>query len=252
MIIDSHAHTDECPIRGYFDPPEKVVSIMDRAGIDMAVVSTYRNAPEADPRIVEYVAEGAAKYPGRLIPFVRLNPRFGDLALDVLDRAVKEFGFRGVKLHPASYNLIPFGDATVNIFKRAADYGLPVLLHCTDEMMCLPLQIEMAMERSPRTVVILAHVGGFFHTEDVVRVCERKPNAYIDTSEIPNAKKLKYVVDRIGPERLLFGTDIPTDNPELEIYKVRASGIGEEASEMVLWKNAARLLNIDAAALRGV
>jgi predicted TIM-barrel fold metal-dependent hydrolase len=218
---------------------------MDRAGIDVAVVSTYRNAPEADPRILEYVAEGVARYPGRFIPFVRLNPRFGDMAVDVLDRAIRDFGFKGVKLHPSSYNLIPFGEATVKIFRRAADYGLPVLLHCTDEMMCLPLQIEMAMERSPETVVMLAHVGGFFHTEDVIRVCERKPNAYIDTSEIPNSKKLRQVVERIGPERLLFGTDIPTDNPELEIYKVHAAGLGEEAVEMILWKNAAKLLNVD-------
>jgi predicted TIM-barrel fold metal-dependent hydrolase len=235
---------DECPIRGYFDPPEKVVSIMDRSGIDVAVVSTYRNAPEADPRILEYVAEGVAKYPRRLIPFVRLNPRFGDLALEVMDRAVREFGFKGVKLHPASYNLIPFGDATVKIFKRAADYGIPVLLHCTDEMMCLPLQIEMAMERSPNTVVILAHAGGFLHTEDVARVCERKVNAYIDTSEIPNAKKLKFVADRIGPERLLFGTDIPTDNPAVEIHKVRAAGFDEKTLDMIFWKNAARLLDL--------
>jgi predicted TIM-barrel fold metal-dependent hydrolase len=140
--------------------------------------------------------------------------------------------------------LIPFGDATVKIFKRAADYGIPVLLHCADEMMCLPLQIEMAMERAPDTVVMLAHVGGFFHTEDVVRVCERKANAYIDTSEMPNSKKLKFVADRIGPERLLFGTDIPTDNPELEIYKVRAAGFDEKTLGMIFWKNIAKLLDI--------
>lgn len=245
MLIDAHAHMDECPIRGYFDPPDKVVAIMDRCGIDKAVVSTYRNAPEADPRIVEYVAEGVAKYPNRLIPFIRLNPRYGDMAIEVLDRAVGEFGFQGVKLHPASYNLIPFGDATVNILKRAADYDIPVLVHCTDEMMCLPLQMEMAMERSPRTKVILAHVGGFYHTEDVIRVCERKENAYIDTSEIPNSQKIKTAVSRLGAERILFGTDIPTDNPELEIYKITAAELGKAAEEMIFFRNAAKLLKLD-------
>lgn len=244
MLIDAHAHMDECPIRGFFDPPEKVVAIMNRCGIDKAVVSTYRNAPEADPRIIEYVAEGTAKYPDRLIPFVRLNPRYGDIAVTVLDRAVREFGFQGIKLHPASYNLIPCGDATVNIFKRAADFDIPVLIHCTDEMMCLPLQIEMAMERSPRTKVILAHLGGFFHTEDVIRVCERRDTAYIDTSEIPNSDKIRHAVSRLGAERILFGTDIPTDNPELEIFKVKTAGLGAEAEEMIFFRNAAKLLKL--------
>lgn len=247
MLIDAHAHMDECPIRGFFDPPEKVVAIMDRCGIDKAVVSTYRNAPGADPGIIEYVAEGTAKYPGRLIPFVRLNPRYGDLAIKALDRAVKKFGFQGVKLHPASYNLIPCGDVTVNIFRRAADYDIPVLLHCTDEMMCLPLQIEMAMERSPRTKVIFAHLGGFCHTEDVIRVCERKENAYIDTSEVPNSHKIKQAVSRLGAKRILFGTDIPTDNPELEIYKIKAANLGKEAENMIFFQNAAGLLKLDIA-----
>jgi len=247
MIIDAHAHMDECPIRGYYDPPEKVVRIMDEAGIDMAVVSAYRNAPEADPHILEYVARGAAKFPGRLIPFARLNPRYGDGALETLDRAVNEFGFRGVKLHPASYNLIPFGEATVRIFKRAADYGIPLLIHCTDESMCLPLQVEMAMERSPETRVVLAHLGGFFHTEDVLRVCLRRSNACVDTSEIPNAKKVRLAVEMLGAERVLFGTDLPTDNPALEIHKIKAAGLGKEAEDLIFHKNAARLLGLDAA-----
>lgn len=125
-----------------------------------------RNAPELNQRIVEYVADGVARFPDRLILFVRLTPRLGGEALKVLDRAVKTFSFKAVKLHPESYNLIPMGDATVNILKRAADYGIPVLIHCTDEVMCLPIQAEMVLERSPDTVVMLVHVDGFFHTEE--------------------------------------------------------------------------------------
>ena len=244
MIIDAHAHMDECPVRGWYDHPNRVIGLMDRFGIDKAVVSTYRNAPETDNSAMEYIIEGCKKYPDRLIPFLRLNPRAGHKAVALLEIAVEEHDIKGVKLHPASYNLPPFGDITVEIMKKAAYYDIPVLFHCADELMCYPLQIEGAMNRSPDTKVILAHMGGFFHKSDVIAVMKRNPNAYADTCEFPFSQGILKLIEEVGPDRLFFGTDLPTDNPDFEIEKIRALQLGPEIEDKLFCKNIAKLLKI--------
>lgn len=244
MIIDAHAHMDECPVRGWYDYPERVIGFMDRFGIDKAVVSTYRNAPETDNAALEYLVEGCAKYPDRLIPFLRLNPRAGNKAVELLEAAVENDGIKGVKLHPASYNLPPFGGITVEIMKTAAHYDIPVLFHCSDELMCYPLQIGDAMDESPETKVILAHMGGFFHKKDVIEIMKRSPNAYSDTCEFPFSAGIEAFIEQVGPDRLFFGTDIPTDNPAFEIEKIKMLKLGQEIEDKLFFKNIAQLLKI--------
>lgn len=245
MIIDSHAHMDECDVRGWYDHPDRVISFMDQAGIDIAVVSTYRNTPETDLSALKYIAEGCWKYPDRLIPYLRLNPRAGKKAVETLELGIHEYGIKGVKLHPASYNLAPFVDATVDILKMASRYQMPVLFHCSDELMCYPLQIEAAMKKSPDSKVILAHMGGFFHKRDALEVCKRNPNAYMDTCEFPFSAGIEIAIKEIGAERLLFGTDLPTDNPVLEIEKIKKLKMGKEIEDKIFYKNIANLLRLE-------
>lgn len=245
MIIDSHAHMDELQALGWIDPPEKVISIMDKAGIDKAVVSTYCNLPGINMGALDYVANGIKKYPDRLMAYVRLDPWYGERAIEILEKAVKKYNFKGVKLHPVHYTLQPYGDATIQILKKAAEFGIPVLFHCSDEAMSLPLQIGLAAEKVPEVTIILAHSGGFYHNEDAINVAKRCSNVYLDTAEMPYPSVIKKAVQEIGAERILFGTDIPTDNARLEIEKIKLSNLKHEEEELIYWKNIARILNLN-------
>ena len=245
MIIDAHAHMDEIESLGWMDPPERVIGIMDKAGIDKAVVSTYCNLPGINNDALEYVYNGVKKFPDRLIPYVRLDPWYGEKAISILDKAVREYNFRGVKFHPAHYTLHPFGADTVNILKRAAEYNIPVLFHCSDESMCLPLQIAEAAKQSSDTKIIMAHMGGFYHWEDAIRVCQKYKNVYLDTCESPFPYAIKEAVRVLGAEKVIFGTDIPTDNPFFEIEKIRCIGLSKEEEDMIFYKNIAGVLNLE-------
>lgn len=245
MIIDSHAHMDEVASLGWMDPPERVLKFMDMAGIDMAVVSTYCNLPGINDGALEYVYEGCKKFPGRFIPYVRLDPWYGQRALDVVDIAVKKYNFRGLKFHPVHYSLHPFGEDTVKLLRKAADYDIPVLFHCSDEAMCLPLQIAEAVRQSPETKVILAHMGGFFHSNDAIEVAKKYKNVYIDTCEMPIINEIKRAVKELGADKVLFGTDIPTDNPLFEIEKIKSIGLLKEEEDLIFYKNIARILKMD-------
>ncbi len=47
-IIDMHAHVDVCEPLHWHDTAEKLLKLMDEAGIEKAVVSAYLNLPGPD------------------------------------------------------------------------------------------------------------------------------------------------------------------------------------------------------------
>lgn len=245
MIIDAHAHMDVFLARGWNDPPEKVIKYLDMANIDMAVVSTYVNYPGPNMAAMEQLYNHCNQYPGRFIPFLRMNPRFVEQTEEAVDVAVKKYGFKGIKFHPTSYAMHPFTEPTLKILRKAVEYDIPVLFHCSDECLTLPLQIAEAAEACPDAKIILAHMGGFYHREDAINTARKYKNVYVDMCEMPFASSIKHAVEVIGSEKVLFGTDLPTDNPIFEIEKVKMAGLSKEDEENIFFRNAAKLLKID-------
>ncbi len=248
MIVDFHTHVDEAELYGWMDPPEKLVPLLDDAGIERAAVMTYVDLPGSNPAALEYVAEAVSRYPDRLIGFARLNPNWRDAAMRALERAVGALGFRGVKLHPTTTLAHPAGEATVALMRRCGELGVPVLFHCGDDPYTTPQAIEAGARQAPETAVVLGHMGGYFHVEDAIAATERTPSLYLETSAMPYPARIAEAVARVGAERVMFGSDGPGCNPALELRKVRMSGLGPEAEAAVLGGTAARLLGIGAAA----
>lgn len=244
-IIDMHAHVDVCPALHWYDTADKLIALMDRAGVEKAVVSAYLNVPGPDNTCMDRLFRDCKKYGDRFMLFIRMDPWFGQDAIDFLNDAYEKYPLRGVKLHPAHYTLHPFSDLTIDLCRRAGELGLPVLFHCGDEMMCLPLQIGELAEACPDTTVILAHMGGYAHNRDAITVAKRCPNVYIDTSEVPLCYEIKQFVDELGKERIFFGSDAPCCDPAVEIFKVQNAGLTEEEMEYLFHKNAERVMHLD-------
>jgi len=246
VIIDFHTHVDEAELYGWMDPPEKLIPLLDEAGIDRAAVMTYVDLPGSNPAALEYIADAVGRYPERLIAFARLNPNFRDETIAALERAVSELGFRGVKLHPTTTLAHPAGDATVALMRRCGELGVPVLFHCGDDPYTTPQAIEVGARQAPDAAVVLGHMGGYFHVDDAIAAAERCPNLYLETSAMPYPRKIAEALDRLGSDRVLFGSDGPGCNPALEAQKVRMLRLAPDAERLVLGGNAAKLLSLEA------
>jgi predicted TIM-barrel fold metal-dependent hydrolase len=241
MIIDFHTHVDEAPAFGWIDPPNKVVALLDAAGIQQASIMTYTDLPGLNPDALTYIVDAAARFPDRLIPFVRLNPNYEEAMPGLLSRAVA-LGVRGVKLHPTTTLAHPAGEATVALLRRCGDLGLPVLFHCGDDSYTTPETMGLAAEAAPDCQIVLGHMGGYLHVEEAVEEAERHPNLHLETSAMPYPQWIATAVDRIGADRVLFGSDAPGCNPSLELDKIRRLGLGAAAERRILGGNAADLL----------
>jgi predicted TIM-barrel fold metal-dependent hydrolase len=244
MIIDSHTHVDESPVLGWSDPPEVIVRLLDEAQISRAVIMTYRDAPGPEERVLEYVAEAVQKYPDRLIAYARMNPRFGDEAVELFDRAIRDYKMKGLKLHPVGYVMHPTSEQTLNLIRHAAELNVPTLFHCGDEEFTMPLQIAEAASMVPEAQIILGHMGGYFHVKDAIRVAKRHPNLILETSAMPYPKLIKEAVDALGAERILFASDGPGCDPSIEVEKVRRAGLTSEQEALIFSGNTERLLGL--------
>lgn len=246
MIVDFHTHVDHAEALGWFDPPEKLIPLMDDAGVEWAAIMTYVDLPGANSGALDLIADAVARYPDRLIGFVRLDPRRVEEARLILDEAIVERDFRGVKLHPTTSLAHPAGEGTVALLERCAELGVPALFHCGDDPYTTPQAIEVGARQVPRCTVVMGHMGGYSHVDDAIAAAERQPNLVLETSAMPYPGKIAEAVVRVGAERVLFGSDGPGCNPALEVHKITMLGLNAEDERLILGGNAVRLLGLEA------
>lgn len=241
-ILDAHTHVDESSTLGWHDPPEALIPLLDEAGIAKAVIMAYADLPGPRAEALEYIADAVARYPDRLWPFIRLTPRQPEDAKRLLVHAVRERGFKGLKLHPVSFALPPVHPLVVALIQVAARLGVPVLFHSGDEEHSTPLEIAPVAAACPDAMIILGHMGGYFHVADAIRVAQTFENVYLETSAMPYPARIREAVRAIGPTRVLFGSDGPGCQPALEVEKVRRARLSEAEEHLVFGGNLRRLL----------
>jgi predicted TIM-barrel fold metal-dependent hydrolase len=228
---------------------------MDQCGIRKAVaihfVSTLR-APDDFVRANRYVAEQVHRYPDRLVGAVVVNPLFGKLALQEIER-YHQLGFRAVKLHPIFHGHYHVnGGAVDEIAELAGERGLPIVIHSDfASSVCSPYEIVALARRFPQTTFVLLHLGLQPEmcklTPEIVR---DTPNVMLDTSQTPDFPHDVFArpVRIVGAERVLFGSDGPECDASLNLIKldiaIKEHGLGTDEAAKVLSGNAARVFDL--------
>lgn len=243
-IIDSHTHVHSLPGYWWDSPPERLIRLMDEAGIEKSIIMPYGETLPDDLTLLEYTVECVRKYGQRLIGYVRMHPAGGKRGIEVFEKAVREQGMKGLKFHPVGTMIHPADPLTAMFVKKAAELGVPVLFHCGDEEWTLPFQIAKLMEKVPEAKIILGHMGGYFHTADAIAVAAEHRNCYLETSATPDPRIIREAVEKLGPQKVIFGSDGPGCLPALEVEKIRGLNLGREVEEQIFSKNIMHLIGI--------
>jgi predicted TIM-barrel fold metal-dependent hydrolase len=160
------------------------------------------------------------------------------------ERFLEHPKFLGAKLHPLIDGYLP-NDPSVHPLMELllARGGLPVLVHCGHPIFTLPWSIEELAVAFPGVKVIIGHMGhgNVVYINASIDIAARNPNVYLETSGMPMHTKIKEAVDRVGVDRVLYGSDAPFHHPAVEILRVQVSGLGPDELDRVLRRNSLEL-----------
>jgi hypothetical protein len=126
--------------------------------------------------------------------------------------------------------------------ETAAELKIPILYH--------PPGVRDSLEvvqSHPDVAFILAHLGSFASRDwkEHVRAIEaagRLANLYLDTSSVVFFEYLERAANELPAEKLIFGSDGPLVNSQVELYKVRLLRLPQTKEQLVLGGNILRLL----------
>lgn len=245
MIIDFHAHIGlSKAFQGRKYTSEKVIEMMDKCGIDMSVLIPTASTPNPEP--FKDVVEAVEKYPGRFIGFVLINPKLNN-ALDILEEAVTKYGLRGIKIHTTFMAVAADDEQLVYpIVKKAGEIGIPVMIHSGQSPWGTPWQVGLTALDNPNVTIVMAHMGldEIVYMDAAIKMAKRAPNLILETAGITAEDYIARAVNEIGPERVVYGSDLLSHNPMVEMEKVKRANISEDAKRLILGDNAKRLFNI--------
>jgi predicted TIM-barrel fold metal-dependent hydrolase len=230
LIFDAHTHV------GDFGPMFNVS--LDRDGL-AAVIEEHEYEGccvfHPDNEYVRTVVESIPEAYG----LVWANPKLSGY-VDEAARFLEHPKFLGLKLHPLIDGYLPNDPAIHPLMQLLLERGgLPVLIHCGHPIFTLPWSIEELAVAFPGVKVIIGHMGhgNVVYINASIDIAARNPNVYLETSGMPMHTKIREAVERVGVERVLYGSDIPFHHPAVEIMRVQVSGLGPEELDRVLRGN---------------
>lgn len=236
MIIDAHSHLGWSDIFSAGITEELLLGTMAANGIDVTMVMP---AAGADPRPAhDAIADLAEREAGRVFGIASIPPLLGeDIYVGELRRCVERLGFKAVKLHPQAHATSPVLPVADVVFRTAAELGIPVMVHTgTGAPFALPSLLIRRARQYPDLKIILAHAGFAVYTEEAIIAAEVCENIYLEPSWCL-AGDIGKMVRLLGPERVMYGGDLPYNVP-IELAKPQAAGLSPKETEWFLWRSA--------------
>jgi predicted TIM-barrel fold metal-dependent hydrolase len=229
----------------------QLLSTMDRCGIERAVICAG-GVVDIDRLAFQIVNGGrcmqsanndavlraAELSHGRLVPFY-----FGNPHVSVRDYRRHATQFRGLELSPAVHGVGFYHSGVRELVEVAREYGHPVYTVCvptpgggTDDLGRLAADY-------PDVVFAFGHCG--FIAVDTYALTRLAPYPNV-VAEISGCFGVtaRLAVQRLGADRVLFGTEYPLQPPEAELAKLAALRLSPADEQLVAWENAHRLLKL--------
>jgi uncharacterized protein len=245
-IADCHGHLGVHPDFPAYKPgAAEMIQVMNLLNIELLAITSTRACYTDCVEGNREVAEALKEYPRRFRGYVTVNPHLEDEAARELERWN---GFHHpplVKLHPYLHHSPVNGKAYRPIWDYANQTAAIVLVHTWDsDPDCSPLLLLDPAREFPRARILIGHCGvtwrGYMQA---LEVAEQTENTFLDiTGSQSHRSILERMAERVGAERILFGSDMPYLEGAVSLGRVLTARISDAAKEAILRKNFLGLL----------
>lgn len=240
---------------------------MDAAQIDLSVILPVATNTSQVEKINSSAAALNEHFAGKgVFSLGSIHPEFLNWRAEL--SRVKNFGLKGIKIHPV-YQATDLDDVKfLRILDRAAELDLIVVTHAGLDIgfpgvvRCSPQMARRVVDTVGNFKFVLAHMGGWKNWRDVPEILgdtkifidssfstgniiPRSDFAWsVDDLKLLDAAQFMKFVEVFGADRILFGTDSPWTEQDTSLEFIRALPLAVADKNKILGLNAKRLLNI--------
>jgi len=235
-IIDSHTHWGpSLSLWGVNITTEELLTQAKQSGVEKIVIFPFPSTAIANAGINDTLIKEAKKIE-QFIPYYYIPENLKPIP--------REKGFCGGKWHwvrgiqDCSSNYEVLEDPQLDRFIEASEeIDLPIVF---EEELAFT---ERFIRRTNRLKVIIPHLGMLGGSPlDFLEAFKERENVYFDTA-LGSSGLIKKFIETIGPERILFGSDIPFGTMKGELGKILSLKINIKGKELLLGGNLERLIS---------
>lgn len=255
------------------DNTDQLIADMDKNGIDFALVQARAGYVSND-----LVAAAAKRHPKRMVALARVGHEqeaagyhedpgpTREAAPAELERALTTLGMKGVgetfvRALTDHVNPEKIAKDLSGIMRVVEKHQVPIQFPTAWSQFPGglfygdPLWVDEVALRHPAVPIILTKMGRSItrYFDSAMTVAMRNVNIYFDVVGT-NPQHLRFAIDKIGAERIMFGTDwsttwswlsVPATLHQIRLKVLDDARLSDSERELILWKNAARLFKVE-------
>lgn len=265
MIIDCHTHLnryDEDEPATLAERYRLLKDEMERNRVSYALVLSSYMVNDARPGVEDLLeVMGDDPQIGIVAGVSYQNYRAADLAH--LRTLLVEGRIKALKLYPGYEPFFVHDPRLRVVYELAGEFGVPVMIHTGDTFeprgklkYAHPLTVDEVAVDYREVTFVICHLGNPWFV-DAMEVIYKNPNVVGDISGLTlghfEERFERFMVQRLqevlafagDPSSILFGTDWPICDIAGYIRFVRNLGLTEAETDLIFYKNTARVFGID-------
>ncbi len=227
-----------------------LLELEDEADIDVAVIM-----PNTQPNPQNAALADAIRGNPRALGCALIHPTEAQPVQQV-QQAADTWGMRGIKLMPTVHNYNVDDEIVQPVVEAAREHGLIISIHSGPNN-CHPNRIGKVASWVPETPVIMDHMGLPEDLDAAISVAQRNPNVFLGTTILRFHRRwgtdantvvpmeVKKAVAAVGPEQIVFGSNLPEYRPIQVINALKRLELGDDAETLIFGGNLARIYGLE-------
>jgi len=250
-IWDVHTHLERFAGATTEEKVDDCLHWADHMGVERMLLLTAasggRDPDAAALRMMnDECIKAVKKAPDRIFGCAFMNPNYAQACLDEIDRCVRDGPLVGLKFEFDTVRLANSQEMDPIISRIGELHGV-VMHHTFIQTLgsfpgeSTPKEMAELARRHPSVTIFCGHTGGTW--ELGIREMRGVPNLYSDLSGSDAVSGFtEMVVRELGPEQVLYGSDIEGRSFASQISKVLGANIPDSTRYLILGGNMRRLM----------
>jgi predicted TIM-barrel fold metal-dependent hydrolase len=235
-IIDSHTHWGPSLSMSTEVTTQELLKQAEESGVSRIVIFPFPSTALADEEVNERLLSEADRVK-KFIPYYYIPETMSPIPEGKEFYGGKWHWMRGIQDSSSNYKTLD--DPKLGGFIEASEkIDLPIVF---EEEFAFT---ETFVRKTKNLKIIIPHLGMLGGNPlDFLQTFKEKENIYFDTALASPDTVVKFI-EKIGHERILFGSDIPFGTMKWELEKVLSLPIGDDKKEWIFSKNLKRLIRL--------